>query len=296
MTLLSYLLELIIILISVAFFTLLERKILGYSHFRLGPNKVGVWGIFQPFRDAIKLFSKENFKLININYFIFLFSPILGIIIIINLWILIPFWGENLASRVSILFYFCLASISIYFLIGTGWSRASKYSIIGAYRSVAQAISYEVNIFLVIFFICWIINSYSFSMFSNNFLYLIILIQIIIIWLIIILAESNRTPFDFSEGESELVSGFNTEYRGGLFSLIFITEYGSILFFRILTVLMFLSFSIISSLKLIIISSFYIWIRSTLPRLRYDRLILISWKGLLPLVISYIIFIFLLGF
>lgn len=231
----------------------------------------------------------------NLNYCIFLFSPILGLIIIISLWFLIPFWGDNFNSNIRILFYFCLARISIYFLIGTGWSRASKYRIIGSYRSVAQAISYEVNIFLIIFFICWIINSFSFLI-IYNYTFTLILIPILMIWLIIILAESNRTPFDFSEGESELVSGFNTEYRGGLFSLIFITEYGSILFFRTITILMFLNFSSLFSLKLIIIASFFIWIRSTLPRLRYDRLIIIAWKGLIPIVITSIVIIFFLFF
>lgn len=289
---LAYLLELLIILLAIAFFTLIERKILGYSHFRLGPNKIGVTGIFQPFRDALKLFSKENSKLRRINFFIYFFSPLLGISVIISMWILIPFWGINFCSNIRVLMYFCIASISIYFLIGTGWARASKYRILGSYRAVAQAVSYEVNIFLVIFSLSYFLKSFSLHFFSNfkeNLFFLTV--PLFFLWLIICLAECNRTPFDFSEGESELVSGFNTEYRGGLFSLIFITEYGFILFFRSLTILLFLRFNSLFSFKLILVSTFYIWIRSTLPRLRYDRLIIISWKGILPVVIGVILII-----
>lgn len=178
-------------------------------------------------------------------------------------------------------------------MLGTGWASSSKYSILGSYRSVAQAISYEVNIFLIIFAMSFLVNNFSFSYFKLNKNIIILIVSLFFLWLIICLAESNRTPFDFSEGESELVSGFNTEYNGGLFSLIFITEYGFILFFRIITTILFLGFNLFS-FKLIIISSFYIWVRATLPRLRYDRLILISWKGILPLIIGYIFIIIIL--
>lgn len=291
---LNFLLQIIFILVSVAFFTLLERKVLGYTHFRFGPNKVGPLGIFQPFSDAIKLFSKENLKFKILNYIIFFLSPVLGIIVMMISWIFIPWWGRKYNRNLSMLILLCIIRVSIYFLIGTGWSSNSKYRILGSYRSIAQAISYEVRMFLIILSLVWCLRRYRFNNFITNYnYYFYLLIPLFVCWLLTILAESNRTPFDFTEGESELVSGFNTEYRSGLFSLIFICEYGSILFFSSLTVIIFLSNSYLS-FKIIILSFFYLWIRSTFPRLRYDRLILIAWKRILMISLGVLILSFFL--
>jgi NADH-ubiquinone oxidoreductase chain 1 len=211
------------------------------------------------------------------------------------LWSLFPFWGRIFYSNYRLVLFIVVSGLSIYFLLGTGWTRFSKYRLMGSYRSVAQAVSYEVRIFLILFCFSWFIYSYSLRIFRNNqyFSYFYLWsFPLIFIWLLICLAESNRTPFDFSEGESELVSGFNTEYRGGLFSLIFIREYGSILFFRYVSSLIFLGGSNFIIIKTLIFSFLFIWIRGSYPRLRYDRLIIIAWKRILPLVLGILIFIF----
>jgi NADH-ubiquinone oxidoreductase chain 1 len=222
-------------------------------------------------------------------------SPSFGIFLIICLWGIFPFWGRVFYSNYTLIIFMILSGLSIYFLLGTGWTRFSKYRLIGSYRSVAQAISYEVRIFLILFCFSWFICSYSLSIFNNNQIFNYFFMwrfPLIFIWLLICLAEANRTPFDFSEGESELVSGFNTEYGGGYFSLIFIREYGSILFFSYISSLIFLGRSNYIIVKTFIFSFLFIWIRGSYPRLRYDRLIIIAWKRILPLVLGIIIFIF----
>jgi NADH-ubiquinone oxidoreductase chain 1 len=142
------------ILVGVAFFTLFERKLLGYIHIRFGPNKVGFYGIFQPFRDAIKLFSKENIKVIKLNYFIYYFSPLLGMFLCLMLWFILPMWSSMAFSVYGLIFFFCVSRLIVYFLLGRGWSSRSKYSAIGAYRAAAQAISYEVRIILMLLGFC----------------------------------------------------------------------------------------------------------------------------------------------
>lgn len=293
--LINYVLIMIFLLLGVAFFTLLERKILGYIHYRIGPNKVGYLGLFQPFRDALKLFSKRIMKFKNLNYYIYIIRPCLGIFLIMLLWRIFPFWGGLFYSSYSLILFILISGLSVYFLLGTGWSRFSKYSLIGSYRSVAQAVSYEVSIFLILFCFSWFICSYSLSSFNINqylFYYYLWAFPIIFIWILICLAETNRTPFDFSEGESELVSGFNTEYRGGFFSLIFIREYGSILFLRYISSLIFLGGSDFIILKTFFLVFLFIWIRGSYPRLRYDKLIIIAWKRVLPLMLGLLIFLF----
>jgi len=204
---------------------------------------VGLYGIFQPFSDALKLFSKENIKLIKINYFLFYLSPLLGIFLCLVLWIIFPVWASlTYVFYGLVLFFFCVSSLMVYFLLGSGWSSRSKYSAIGAYRAAAQAISYEVRMILMLLGFCWFIGRYNFigwSFFQGEIWFCFFCVPLFFCWMIACLAERNRSPFDFSEGESELVSGFNTEYGGGLFSIIFITEYGSILFLGIFTAMFF---------------------------------------------------------
>lgn len=292
-----FLLVVLFILIGVAFFTLLERKVLGYIHFRFGPNKVGFWGIFQPFSDAIKLFSKESFKFEKLNFFLYSFSPILGLFLCILLWVVFPFWGNLSYFIYNIILFFCIISFMVYFLLGCGWSGYSKYSAIGSYRSAAQCISYEVSLILALIGFCWLVRGYFFSFliyWQTTIWFLFLSLPLFFVWLLICLAESNRSPFDFSEGESELVSGFNTEYGGGFFSLIFITEYGSILFLRIFTSIFFIGAGFFLTLKGFFISFFYIWVRGSFPRLRYDKLMLIGWKRILPFVLGFILYLFVL--
>jgi NADH-ubiquinone oxidoreductase chain 1 len=286
------------ILVGVAFFTLLERKILGYIHVRVGPDKVGYIGIFQPFRDAIKLFTKEGIKLYKLNYLVYYFSPLLGMFLCLILWLVPPIWGIFIFNVYGIIFFFCISSLMVYFLLGRGWSSSSKYSSVGSYRAAAQAISYEVSMILMLLGICWLINSLNFLWWNYGQVkisYLIIVLPIFVRWLIACLAESNRSPFDFSEGESELVSGFNTEYNGGLFSIIFITEYASILFLRVFTVYFFTMISIFNSLKVFLIAFYFVWVRGSFPRMRYDKLMIMAWKGILFYVLGILFYLFFVG-
>nr|QII41612.1 NADH dehydrogenase subunit 1 [Argyroneta aquatica] len=286
---LNYLTITISILISVAFYTILERKILGYIQIRKGPNKVGILGILQPFSDAIKLFNKTLIHTEFMNFIIAYTSPYLSLVISILTLSLLPFNKFPLFdNKHSILMFFILSSLSVYFILMIGWSANSKYSFLGAIRSVAQMISYEVAFFLIILFISILSSSYSFHSMSetqnimsffwgNSILFTM--------WMISCLAETNRSPFDFAEGESELVSGFNVEYMGGWFALIFLAEYMSMLILSMISIIMFFnSLSNPFSISiLIIISITLIWARGTMPRFRYDMLMQLSWKIILPI-------------
>jgi len=291
--LIRFLLIILEILLAVAFFTLLERKILGYIHFRKGPNKVGFIGLFQPFRDALKLFRKEKIKLINLNLYIYIFRPLIGMLIILILWICYLRWGNLITIYIGSIYIFRIIRLRVYFLIGRGWRSNRKYRILGAYRSISQTISYEVSIILIFLIFIFFISTFNFIIFSfiQEIIWHIYLSYIIfLLWLSIILAESNRTPFDFSEGESELVSGFNTEYYGGLFSLIFICEYGIIIFLRTITSILFLGgLRIWITIKISLVCLAFLWIRGILPRYRYDKLIRMAWVVYLPYTLALLI-------
>jgi len=291
--LIRFLLIILEILLAVAFFTLLERKILGYIHFRKGPNKVGFIGLFQPFRDALKLFRKEKIKLINLNLYIYIFRPLIGMLIILILWICYLRWGNLITIYIGSIYIFRIIRLRVYFLIGRGWRSNRKYRMLGAYRSISQTISYEVSIILIFLIFIFFISTFNFIIFSfiQEIIWHIYLSYIIfLLWLSIILAESNRTPFDFSEGESELVSGFNTEYYGGLFSLIFICEYGIIIFLRTITSILFLGgLRIWITIKISLVCLAFLWIRGILPRYRYDKLIRMAWVIYLPYTLALLI-------
>jgi len=285
----------IFILVGVAFFTLIERRVLGYIHFRLGPNKVRFLGILQPIRDAIKLFRKESMKFEKLNYFFYCFSPLLGLFLIVLILSIFPFWGLFSVYMYSIILFFCLRSLIVYSLLFMGWSSFSKYSSLGSYRAVAQSISYEVGIILLLLGFCWYVSSYNFFLWSYwqvKYYFIVVLYPMFFCWLMICLAESNRSPFDFSEGESELVSGFNTEYGRGFFSLIFIREYSSILFLCMFTSFFFMKMSIFFMFMVLLYVFFFIWVRGSFPRLRYDKLIIACWKGLLPLILGNMLYFF----
>ena len=233
----------ICILINVAFITLLERKILGYSQIRKGPNKVSIIGLIQPFNDAIKLFSKEIILPNLSNNIQFFFAPIIGLIIVLTIFYSFPFFEINFCLRMSVVFIYIILRINVYPVLFSGWSSNSKYALLGRLRSVAQTISYEVRLALIlIFYLCFRISLRIFLIMKINFFFIKILIflPIVGIWLISCVAETNRTPFDFAEGESELVSGFNIEYGSVIFALIFIAEYARIIFIRILFSIFFL--------------------------------------------------------
>lgn len=286
----------IIVLIGVAFLTLLERKVLGYIQIRKGPNKVGLMGIPQPFSDAIKLFRKENIYPNLSNLFLYYLSPILNLFLALRIWLCIPFISILLNFNLGLLFFLCCSSLRVYTIIVAGWSSNSNYSLLGSLRSVAQTISYEVSLFLILLSFLFLrlrLNWIVFLKIQNYCWLILFCFPLSYIWLISRLAETNRTPFDFAEGESELVSGFNIEYRGGGFALIFLAEYANILFIRILCVVLFLGGNLISIfffVKLVFMSFLWIWVRGTLPRYRYDKLIYLAWKRFLPSSLNYLIF------
>lgn len=286
----------ICVLVRVAFLTLLERKVLGYIQIRKGPNKVGLIGIPQPFCDAIKLFTKEQTYPLLSNYISYYFSPIFSLFLSLLLWICIPFFIKLFSFNLGLLFFMCCTSLGVYTVIIAGWSSNSNYALLGRLRSVAQTISYEVSLALVLLSFIFLINNYNilnFYYYQKYLWFFFILYPLVFIWLTISLAETNRTPFDFAEGESELVSGFNVEYRRGGFALIFLSEYARILFIRILFSLIFLGgdvFNFLFYFKLIFISFIFIWVRGTLPRFRYDKLIYLAWKRFLPFSLNYLLF------
>nr|YP_010439629.1 NADH dehydrogenase subunit 1 [Lacera procellosa]UTC33517.1 NADH dehydrogenase subunit 1 [Lacera procellosa] len=284
------------VLIGVAFLTLLERKVLGYIQIRKGPNKLGFMGILQPFSDAIKLFTKEqtypNFS----NYIMYYFSPVVGFILSLMIWMVIPYYFNLISFNLGILFILCCMSLGVYTVMVAGWSSNSNYSLLGGLRAVAQTISYEVSLAMILLSSIVMIMDYNLMMFMNyqNMVWFVFLMfPLSLCWVSSMLAETNRTPFDFAEGESELVSGFNVEYSSGGFALIFLAEYSSILFMSLLFVMIYMggfNLTIFFFLKLTFISFLFIWVRGTLPRYRYDKLMYLAWKSYLPVSMNFLLF------
>jgi NADH-ubiquinone oxidoreductase chain 1 len=285
-----FLLIIVSILLSIAFFTLIEVRILGVVHQRIGPIKVGIIGIFQPLGDFLKLFGKNIWFPKKIIKTFFILSPIISILVGILVWAAFGTYFPISRFKWTSISFFILRRVLVYFLFIRGWSSGSLFSLLGSFRSVSQAISYEVILFFILFPFIVYYNRFKINeIFLNSFIILILLVPLFIVWLFSCLAESNRSPFDFSEGESELVSGFNTEILGGFFTFIFITEYGFIIFLGFITVLFFIG-TYLFWIKHLLIISFFLLVRAAYPRMRFDFLIIIIWKKLLPLVIRIIIF------
>nr|QZL38249.1 NADH dehydrogenase subunit 1 [Metopina sagittata] len=290
------LLLIICVLVSVAFLTLLERKVLGYIQIRKGPNKVGLMGIPQPFCDAIKLFTKEQTYPLTSNFLPYYFSPVFSLFLSLTVWLCMPFLINLYSFNLSLLFFLCCTSLGVYAMMIAGWSSNSNYALLGSLRAVAQTISYEVSLALILLSFVFLIGSYNivdFYYYQKNLWFVVMLIPLALVWGCSCLAETNRTPFDFAEGESELVSGFNVEYSSGGFALIFLAEYSSILFMSMLFVVLFLGGdmnSLFFYVKLMLISFIFIWVRGTLPRFRYDKLMYLAWKSFLPFSLNYLLF------
>nr|YP_010516256.1 NADH dehydrogenase subunit 1 [Atteva aurea]UXL88416.1 NADH dehydrogenase subunit 1 [Atteva aurea] len=284
------------VLISMGFLTLMERKILGYIQIRKGPNKVGFIGILQPLSDGLKLFSKEQTYPIYSNYMIYYFSPIISFIMSMLMWILIPYYFNMISMKLGLLFFLCCTSMGVYTVMISGWSSNSNYALLGGLRAVAQTISYEVSLSLIMFSSILMImdfNLMKFMIYQKMIWFMFLMFPLFICWVSSMLAETNRTPFDFAEGESELVSGFNIEYSSGGFVLIFLAEYSSILFMSLLCSIMYLGgydLNLMFYLKLLFISFLFVWVRATLPRYRYDKLMYLAWKSYLPISLNFLLF------
>nr|YP_011026073.1 NADH dehydrogenase subunit 1 [Arctolamia fruhstorferi]WQM87500.1 NADH dehydrogenase subunit 1 [Arctolamia fruhstorferi] len=294
----SSLILIICVLVGVAFLTLLERKVLGYIQIRKGPNKVGLMGLLQPFSDAIKLFSKEQVYPFMSNFNLYYLSPVINLTLALMLWICFPMLSVNINFNFSILYFLSISSLSVYSIMLAGWSSNSNYSLLGSLRSVAQTISYEVSLSLILMSFLFMILSFNIlelMKYQKNIWFLIFMLPLSFMWMVSSLAETNRTPFDFAEGESELVSGFNVEYSSGGFAMIFLAEYASILFMSFMCSMLFLGGNLINFiffLKLSLMSFLWLWIRGTLPRYRYDKLMYLAWKGYLPISLNYLLLFF----
>nr|UNO31870.1 NADH dehydrogenase subunit 1 [Eucryptorrhynchus scrobiculatus] len=296
--LISSLILIVFVLVGVAFLTLLERKVLGYIHIRKGPNKVGFIGLLQPFSDAVKLFTKEQTYPFMSNLGLYLISPVMNLLLSLFLWMCMPFISINLNFNLSILFFLSVSSVGVYSIMLAGWSSNSNYAMLGSLRAVAQTISYEVSLVLILLSFLFMILSFdmmNFMKFQENVWFLFLMSPLSIMWIVSSLAETNRSPFDFAEGESELVSGFNVEYSSGNFAMFFLAEYASILFMSMMCSMLFLGGNISSFtffFKIVFISYLWIWVRGTLPRYRYDKLMYLAWKSYLPVSLNMLSFYF----
>nr|BAV25168.1 NADH dehydrogenase subunit 1 [Conchocele cf. bisecta HPD1644] len=301
-----FVLCLVFVLMGVAFYTLYERKGLSYSQRRKGPNKVSLKGLPQPMSDAIKLFMKEYFVPMKAGAVEFMVGPFFMLFLALVMWWPVSFSGNGSMMVFSMIFFLCVSSLGVYSIFLMGWCSNSKYSVFGAMRAVAQVISYEVVIILLIVGPVILSGSFNtiymsdFGIWFGGVVYLYLLI-----WFFTCLAETNRSPFDFVEGESELVSGFNVEYGGVGFAMIFMAEYANIIFISLISALLFCGggsvggfniFSSISMLKFIFFilgfMFFVVQARASYPRYRYDLLMNLTWKKFLPLTLGVSMVIF----
>lgn len=290
----TWLIQCLLILLSVAFFTLFERKVIGLFHLRFGPNKVSFIGLVQPLLDAFKLLTKQSLVPLRSNKFIYHASPITALLLAIFIWLTIPIYYIVVSINYSLVIFFCLGSMIVFSVLISGWSSNSKYSLIGSLRSVAQSISYE-SVFSTLI-VLFMLIAFSYSIRSYTSQSSLLFLFLLPIWVICTLAETHRAPFDFSEAESELVSGFNTEYSGAYFAFLFLSEYAILLYSCMLISYIFFMFFMPFSFFLLVcvtlaISFLFIWIRITFCRFRYDMLIIMSWKVLLPLTLCLFVII-----
>lgn len=302
--LIKFLIIAVPVLISVAYLTLAERKIIGYSQTRKGPNVVGIYGLLQPLADGVKLFSKEMVIPNHVSIFLYFFSPILALTLGLVVWGLMPLNYYSVMSDINlgILIIFALSSVGVYAILMSGWSSNSKYAFMGSLRAAAQMISYEVSIGLIVISVILCggtMNLLSIIHVQEQLTWFIFpLLPAGFMFFISCLAETNRAPFDLTEGESELVSGYNVEYSSMTFALFFLAEYSHIIFMSFLFALIFLggwSFFISSPFILFIKGTFvvflFVWVRTSFPRLRYDQLMALIWKTYLPLSLSLVILV-----
>ena len=297
------------VLISVAFLVYAERKVLALIQLRRGPNIVGPFGLFQSFADALKLLTKENIVPSGSNKIVFLLAPIITMILSLAGWAVIPFAPGWVVSdiNVGIMYLFAVSSLAVYGVIMAGWSSNSKYPFLGALRSAAQMISYEVSIGFVIITVLLCVGSLNLTKIveaQETVWFAIPMLPMFIIFFISALAETNRLPFDLPEDESSLVAGFFTEYSSASFVLFFLGEYASMILMSAMTVILFLGgwlppfdifpFNYLPGvlwfvIKIIFILFLFLWVRGTFPRYRYDQLMRLGWKVFLPLSLFWVV-------
>ena len=297
------------LMIFIAYLTYFERRVIGAIQLRKGPNVVGPFGLFQPLADGLKLLTKETVVPTNSNKLIFLFSPILTFTLALVAWAVIPIDYDIVLSNINvgILYVFAISSLGVYGIIMAGWSSNSRYAFLGALRSAAQMISYEVSIGLIIINILLTVGSLNLTeivLAQKNLWFFIPHFPVFIIFFISTLAETNRAPFDLPEAEAELVAGYNVEYSSLAFGLFFLGEYGNMILMSSLTTILFLGgwyppfdydfLYFIPGffwffLKVCIILFLFLWIRATLPRYRYDQLMRLGWKVFLPISLLWIV-------
>ena len=298
------------VLISVAYFTLAERKILGAIHRRRGPNVIGPYGLLQPLADGLKLFVKETIIPSSANSYLFIVGPIITFIISLMGWAVVPFDKYSTLSELNLglIYILAISSLGVYGIIISGWSSNSKYAFLGALRSAAQMVSYEVSIGFICACICVCVGSFNIQRIveaQTNVWFIIPFFPLFLMFFISGLAETNRHPFDLPEAEAELVSGYNVEYSAMGFALFSLGEYSNMLMMSAFTTILFLGgwYSPISLLnfipgflwfgmKIVIFVILFVWIRAALPRYRYDQLMSLGWKTFLPLSIATITIVF----
>nr|WJQ22953.1 NADH dehydrogenase subunit 1 [Felis catus]WJQ23421.1 NADH dehydrogenase subunit 1 [Felis catus]WJQ23629.1 NADH dehydrogenase subunit 1 [Felis catus]WJW72736.1 NADH dehydrogenase subunit 1 [Felis catus] len=287
------------ILLAVAFLTLVERKVLGYMQLRKGPNVVGPYGLLQPIADAVKLFTKEPLRPLTSSMLMFIMAPTLALTLALTMWIPLPMPYPLINMNLGVLFMLAMSSLAVYSILWSGWASNSKYALIGALRAVAQTISYEVTLAIILLSVLLMNGSFTLAMLITTQEYMWLIIPawpLAMMWFISTLAETNRAPFDLTEGESELVSGFNVEYAAGPFALFFLAEYANIIMMNILTTILFFGafhspympelYTINFTVKTLLLTTTFLWIRASYPRFRYDQLMHLLWKNFLPLTLA----------
>lgn len=295
------------LLLSVAYFTIAERKIMGIIQRRKGPNVIGFLGLLQPLADGLKLFSKETILPSDSNTFLFLAAPLITFVLSLMGWCVIPYTKNIVLTElnVGILYLLAISSLGVYGILLAGWSSNSKYPFLGALRSAAQMISYEISIGFILLSVCACAGSFNLTeiiLAQKNGWFIMALLPMFIMFNISMLAETNRHPFDLPEAEAELVSGYNVEYSAMTFALFFLGEYANMLLMSSINAILFLGGwlsplpvefipeSFWFSVKIIIGILFFIVTRAALPRYRYDQLMLLGWKYFLPLSLGYLVF------